>query len=52
MQVLVSGGSSANCAGLSTPASSLSYLVSLADGSDHGPVQEEMPAARVVGPLL
>ncbi|KAK9825584.1 hypothetical protein WJX74_007675 [Apatococcus lobatus] len=48
-QVLVCGGSSVDCAGPSSPASGISYLINVAEGANHTPVQEQMPSARVMG---
>ncbi len=50
MQVLIVGGSSKSCAGPDSPASSLSYIVNLAQGANHFPIPEQMPEARVVRP--
>ena len=47
-QVLVVGGSSVDCANGGTAASTYSYLINVAAGANHAPVQETMPAARVV----
>ncbi|KAK9863321.1 hypothetical protein WJX84_008258 [Apatococcus fuscideae] len=48
-QVLVVGGSSADCANPGTPASAYSYLINVAAGASHAPVREVMPDARVMG---
>ena len=49
LQVLISGGSSAECAGPNSPASGLSYVINLEEVAQHFPLQEQMPSARVVG---
>ncbi len=51
VQILIVGGSSADCADMNTPASGHSMLINADPGADHTPAVEDMPVARVVSCL-
>ncbi|KAK9832391.1 hypothetical protein WJX74_008758 [Apatococcus lobatus] len=48
VQILIVGGTSADCADMNTPASTTSMLIDATAGADHTPVTETMPVARVM----